>query len=158
ARFCEELSALGGHPHVAPNRDAGTAKVIELVQKHAAKRVLLGRGPVLDTFGLSDRLRVIGVTVLPIDSLTPTSSRDSFFAADVAIGRLDSLIAEPGPTALLSRPGEARSLSLLPPVYVAVAKHSQLIPALFALFHQLALNGASSPPQPILPSCLTLIT
>jgi L-lactate utilization protein LutC len=149
ARFCEELSALGGHPHVAPNRDAGTAKVIELVQKHAAKRVLLGRGPVLDTFGLSDRLRVIGVTVLPIDSLTPTSSRDSFFAADVGISSVDSL---------LSRPGEPRSLSLLPPVYIAVAKHSELIPDLFDLFHQLALNGASSPPQPILPSCLTLIT
>ena len=47
-----------------------------------------------------------------------------------------------------SSPDQPRSISLLPPVHIALAERRQLVPDLFDLFPQLGT----------LPSCLTLIT
>jgi L-lactate dehydrogenase complex protein LldG len=77
------------------------------------------------------------------------SGRDAYFAADLGITGVDYLIAETGSLALFSRPEQPRSLSLLPPVHVAIAERSQLLPDLFDLF-------AITPGE--LPSCLSLIT
>ena len=52
-----------------------------------------------------------------------------------------------------SSPAEPRSLSLLPPLHIAVAGRDQILPDLFDLF---APGRRSN--QPGLPSCLSLIT
>ena len=53
---------------------------------------------------------------------------------------------------LASRPEQPRSLSLLPPIHVAVAERRQILPDLFDLF---ALLG-KGPDE--LPACLSVIT
>jgi L-lactate utilization protein LutC len=145
ARFRDELSAAGGTPHVVPDDAAAAAKVLELV---AARRALVGRGPVIDRLDLPARLRAAGVEVAMADALPPGGERDTLFAADVGISGVDYLIAETGSVAILARPEEPRSLSLLPPVHVAVADRAQLLPDLFDLFAALSA----------MPSCLSLIT
>jgi L-lactate utilization protein LutC len=153
ARFRDEFTAAGGHAHLVADREAAVAEVLALVQSKEARRVLVGRGPFVDTLGLPEHLRALGVEVIPVDTLGPDTSRDPFFAADIGISGVDYLIAETGTIALLSRPGEPRSLSLLPPVHIAVAECSQIIPDLFDLFEQKLGN------EPLdLPSCLSLIT
>jgi len=52
---------------------------------------------------------------------------------------------------LASKPDEPRSASLLPPVHIALAERSQLLPDLFDLFDLFS-------PVSTLPSSLTLIT
>ena len=52
-----------------------------------------------------------------------------------------------------SSPAEPRSLSLLPPLHIAVASRDQVLPDLFDLF-----TSERRPPEPSLPSCLSLIT
>jgi len=148
ARFRDELGAAGGTPHVVGDDEAAAAKVLELVAAKAARRALVGRGPVLDRLGLAGRLRGAGVEVAAADALPPGGERDTLFAADVGISGVDYLIAETGSVAVLARPEEPRSLSLLPPVHVAVADRAQLLPDLFDLFAALRQ----------LPSCLSLIT
>jgi L-lactate utilization protein LutC len=158
ARFCEELTALGGHPHVLQDREAAIAKVLELVKSQSVKQALVGRGTLIDTLGLPDRLRALGITVVSVNKLSPETSRNSFFAADVGITGVDFLIAETGTIVLRSRPGEPRSNSLLPPMHIAVAQRSELIADLFDLFSQFAPGAeATALPSP-LPSCLSLIT
>jgi L-lactate utilization protein LutC len=166
ARFCAECAAAGGLVHVVSDRAAAVAKVVELVRARAARKALLGRGPFLDSLPVADQLRPLGVEVVPVDTLTPATSRDAFFAADIGISGVDYLIAETGTVVLGSRPDEPRSLSLLPPVHIAVAESSQLLPDLFDLFAVFPGVGARSentPPRgaekgPALPSCLSLIT
>src|SRR5262249_40234407 len=103
---------------------------------------------VLDRLDLPGRLRAAGVEVAPADALPPGGERDTLFAADVGISGVDYLVAETGSVAILAQPQEPRSLSLLPPVHVAVADRAQLLPDLFGLFAALSA----------MPSCPSLIT
>src|SRR5262249_5771428 len=135
------------------DRAAATAKVLELVKALSPRRVLLGRGAVLDALDLAAPLRSLGAEVALADELPPGGERDPLFAADLGISGADHLIAETGSLALFARPEEPRSLSLLPPVHVAVADASQLVPDLFDLFDAAVWGG-----RPALPSCVSLIT
>src|SRR5258708_29749480 len=55
-RFSSELKVAGGFPHVVPNRDAAVSAVMDLLRGKSARRILLGRGSVLDTLQLFDVL------------------------------------------------------------------------------------------------------
>jgi L-lactate dehydrogenase complex protein LldG len=144
ARFRDELAAAGGQAHIVPDRAAAVATVLQLVEAKSARRVLLGGGAVIDPLNLGEVLRSRGVEVCD-----PASGRDAYFAADMGITGVDYLIAETGSLALFTRPDQPRSFSLLPPVHVAVADRSQILPDLFDLF---AVDRG-------LPSaCLSLIT
>ena len=151
ARFRDEFTAAGGRFHAAADAEAAASCVLGLIASPEPRRVLLGRGPFVDPLGLPDRLRGRGVEVIGADQVDPDAAREPFFAADVGVSGVDYLIAETGTIALLSRPEQPRSLSLLPPVHVAVADRSQLLADLFDLFEpKLWPDG--------LPSCLSLIT
>jgi L-lactate utilization protein LutC len=150
-RFCDELTAAGGYPHVAADREAARAWISDFVQKMGFRRVLLGRGKYLDSLELADALRGQGAVVDLVDALPAEASRQTFFAADVGISGVEYVIAETGTLAMATRPEDPRSLSLLPPVHVAVAHRQQLLPDLFDLFSQYGVNAP-------LPSCLSLIT
>jgi L-lactate utilization protein LutC len=153
-RFRDELTAAGGCCHVVPDREAAVAKVLELVQSKSARGVLVGRGPFVDSLDSPARLGTLEVEVTAVDTLAFDTSLEPFFAADIGISGVDYLIAETGSVALLAQPGEPRSLSLLPPVHIAVADSTQLLPDLFDLFERLPSEEGT----PVLPSCLTLIT
>jgi L-lactate utilization protein LutC len=150
ATFARAFTAAGGQAHLVPDPAAARAIVLELVRSHAARRVLLGRGPVLDALGLAEALRAAGVEVLHAENPDPAAAREAFFGADLGISGVDSLVAETGTLVLASRPDQPRSLSLLPPVHVAVADRGQIVPDLFDLF------SAELPEK--LPAGLSLIT
>ena len=146
ARFRDELAAAGGFLHVVADTSAAANVVTALLCERSVRRVLLGGGAVIDALDLPGRLRPAGVE-------TATGGRDAYFAADAGVSGVDYLIAETGSIALLSRPDQPRSLSLLPPVHVAVAERRQLLPDLFDLFEERLWAE-----QRELPSCLSLIT
>ncbi len=143
-RFREELAAAGGTTHVVANPAAAVVKVLELVEARLARRVLLSNGTVIDALNLADVLRSRGIEVF-----APTASREEAFMADVGITGVDYLLAETGSLAISSRPDQPRSFSLLPPVHLAIAERSQLLPDLFDFF---ALQ------QQERPACWSLIT
>jgi L-lactate dehydrogenase complex protein LldG len=147
-RFRNELTAAGGFPHLVDDAEAAAAQAIALAQSRSARRVLLGRGEFLDRLGLTARLRSLGVEVLTPEEHAAENCREPFFAADVGITGVDALIAETGSLVFHAAPDRPRSFSVLPPVHIAVAERSQLVPDLFDLFER---TGT-------LPSCLTLVT
>ena len=153
ARFCEEFSTAGGRAHRVPNAEVAIGRVLELVASKSVRRAVLGRNHFVAGLGLAERLGNAGVEVIPVETLSPASSRAALFAADVGISGADFLIAETGTVVLRARPEEPRSLSLLPPLHIVVAERAQLVPDLFDLF-ETNLPGEA----PGLPSCLSLIT
>jgi L-lactate utilization protein LutC len=148
ARFRDELAAAGGVLHLVADETAAVAKVLELVAAKGARRALVGRGAVLDRLGLADPLRAAGVEIAMADALPAGAERDTLFAADVGISGVDHVVAETGSLAVRARPSEPRSLSLLPPVHLAVVERGQLLADLFDLFAALRE----------LPSCVSVIT
>src|SRR5262249_23751625 len=138
--------------------EAAVTKALDLLREQAASKVLLGRGAFIDGLSLEAHLIAQGMTVLTPDNLTAATCRDPLFAADVGITGVDYLVAEPGSVALLPRPAEPRSFSLLPPVHIAVAHYSQILPDLFDLFARLGAKPAEGTGRIKMPSCLSLIT
>jgi L-lactate utilization protein LutC len=147
-RFVEALTRAGGKVYVVRDENGILGKLSELVRGTGARRILLGRSPLLDRLPLQEHLTALGLEVTRVDTLSPTTSRDSCFAAEVGISGVHALVAETGSLVIEARPDEPRSLSLLPLVHLAVAERRQLVPDLFDLFER------ADP----MPSCLTLIT
>jgi L-lactate utilization protein LutC len=154
ARYCQEFQAAGGHVHVVPDPSAAVARVRALLTAAGARRLVVGGGRLLATLDLRRQLHDLGIEVAALGDLTPSTSREVFFAADVGLTGADFLVAETGSIVLRSGPQEPRSASLLPPVHVVVADQTQIVADLFDLF--VALGGPTAATS--LPSCTTIIT
>jgi L-lactate utilization protein LutC len=150
ARFRNEFAAAGGQTHLVGDHTAAAATVLHLVRTRPVRRVLLGGGDILTALQVVPPLREAGIEVVEVG--TQQTSREYFFAADLGLSGVDYLIAETGSVILASRPAQPRSLSLLPPIHVAVAERRQVLPDLFDLF---ALLGKDADE---LPACLSIIT
>jgi len=153
ARFCAELGAAGGKPQRVPDAPTAIRVILDLVRTLAPRRIVLGNSPLLDTLALLGPLKLCGADVVDMQNLPLVRSREVLLAADLGISGVDYLIAETGSIALRSRPEQPRSLSLLPPVHLAVAWRSQILPDLFDLFPPgLAMSEGD------MSSCWSLIT
>lgn len=148
ARFRDEFTAAGGHVHLVPDRATAVGRVVELARAQEARYILLGHGPLLDSLDLAGPLEAAGATVRLVRDTPPDDGRDPFFAADLGVSGVAHLIAETGSLVMMTGPDEPRSLSLLPPIHIAVAERCQILPDLFDLF------DATTE----MPACLTLIT
>jgi L-lactate utilization protein LutC len=149
-RFCDQCTAAGGRVHRVGDTEVGAACVLELVRNMKARRALLGPERILDDLGIAECLHGIGVQTWQPGEAGVDDGREALFAADVGITGVDYLVAETGSVVVSSRPDQPRSLSLLPPVHIAVAHREQIVPDLFDLFGSGKFTA--------LPSCLVLIT
>ncbi len=154
-RFCKELAAAGGYPHVAADQAAAWQVVRDVIAAKGARKVLLGRGGLIERLELPNRLRQEALTVTTVDTLQQPGARDLLFGADIGISNVEHLVAETGSVVMATAPADPRSLSLLPPVHIALADPKQILPDLFDLFD---LFSPVSSPGKLPPSCLTVIT
>jgi L-lactate dehydrogenase complex protein LldG len=148
--FGAAFTAAGGQLHVVADAAAATAAILDLVRSRSIRRVLLGHGEVLDALPIVEPLRAAGIEIL--DVMPDCSESKEWFAAELGLSDVDYLIAETGSIVLASRAEQPRSLSLLPPVHIAVAQRRQLLPDLFDLFAAIGARGED------LPAGLTIIT
>lgn len=122
-RFRHELSALGVENHLADSAEDVRARVAALL---AGRRVLSWDGAVLpyDLGGL-----VTGATL-------GSSPRDEQAAAEVGLTACEAAIAETGSVVVLSGPGTSRTVSLLPPLHVAVVRRGDIFFSMGELFRE----------------------
>jgi L-lactate utilization protein LutC len=155
-RFCSELKTAGGHPHVATDRESAAGLAVDLIRSRGARKVVLSRCPLVDELKLAERLSNCGIENMVVDHLPATRAQEAFFGADVGVSGVYRLVAETGSMVMATSPSETRSVSLLPPIHIALAEANQLVPDLFDLFD--LFSPVPSANQSLPPSCLTLIT
>jgi L-lactate dehydrogenase complex protein LldG len=155
-RFCDELAAAGGVPHLAPDRETAGRIALDLVRGRSVRRAVLSRCELLVRLDIADQLRQAGIDVAVVDELAGGSVRETLFAADVGISGVHRLVAETGTVVMATSPQQPRSISLLPPMHIAIAETAQLLPDLFDLFD--LFSPIPSQEQSLPPACLTLIT
>ena len=151
-RFCTELAGAGGKGHVAADREALCHTMEGIIRTHDVRKILLSRGGLIERLEVGARLKELGLEVTTTDSLALANLRAGLFAAEIGISNVHCLIAETGTVVMASRPNEPRSVSLLPPVHIALADARRFCPIC-------SISSTSSRPSlsPV-PACLTLIT
>ncbi len=132
--FLAELSLVGGIGyHVRGPREA-VDRLRALVSAAGIKRAVMWREQLLLELGIRAALGQAGVECWEMSEEVPESERLTRMAVvDLGITAADYAVAETGSLILCSRPGQARMVSLLPPIHVAFLAPSALVSSLEAL-------------------------
>jgi L-lactate dehydrogenase complex protein LldG len=118
ARFIEELEALGGHGERAGTLEEAREYVLNLARERGADLLVRWDVEYLDELAADGPLREAGVEVAlwrDLPDLGKIAGR-----ADIGLSTATWAIAETGSLVLEHGPGQGRSVTLLPPTYVAI--------------------------------------
>ncbi len=125
ARFLEELEALGGHGVRVGNMREARDHVLSVVRERAAKLLIRWDVEELEELGVDGPLEEAGVEVVAWRDLE--DFREVAGRADVGLSTAAWAIAETGTLVLEGGPGMGRSVTLLPPTYVAVVPVEKIL-------------------------------
>jgi L-lactate dehydrogenase complex protein LldG len=128
--FCERIEALAGKTHRASSAAVARDYVSSVV---AGRCAVLSNAPIL---------RECGIDLLPgvqTGFTDPAELRAACSTAACGITGADYALADTGTLVMLSSPQEARLISLLPPVYIALVARERLLTGLDELLTILPL-------------------
>ena len=125
ARFIEELEALGGHGKRVASREEASEYVLELAREREAKRLVRWDVDELEALGVDGPLGDAGVEVAVWRDLA--DFKEVAGKADMGLSTAAWAIAETGTLVLEGGPGKGRSVTLLPPTYVAVVPVGRIL-------------------------------
>ncbi len=117
-RLLEELEANGGHGRRVSSQEEAREYVVSLAREKGAKLLVRWDVEELDRLGVDDPLEEAGVEVAVWRNLG--NFREVTARADVGLSTAEWAIAETGSLVLTSGLGRGRTVTLLPPTYVAV--------------------------------------
>ena len=118
ARFLEELEAVGGHGRKVADLSEVRDYILSLSEERKARLVVRWDVEELEELGVDGPLEEAGTEVLVWRDLE--KSREVAADADIGLTTAEWAIAETGSLVLAGGPGKGRSVTLLPPVHVAV--------------------------------------
>lgn len=153
-RIVAELTKIGARVHQAASAEATLSYIEELASERHATTIVGWDSDLLREIGLPERLAARSIRF--ITETTEPRFIEVCTGAEMGISGVDYALAETGTLALIAGKGQARSISLLPPVHVAIVKLDQLISdlndliALVQYDHEVAGSSLSS--------AITLIT
>ncbi len=125
ARFIEELEALGGHGKRVESQQQAREYVLELATDRDAKLLVRWDVDELEALDVDAPLGEAGVEVVVWRDLT--DFREVAGKADIGLSTAAWAIAETGTLVLEGGPGMGRTVTLLPPTYVAVVPVDRIL-------------------------------
>ena len=125
ARFIEELEALGGHGKRVENPNEAREYVLELAREREAKLLVRWDVDELEELGVDAPLAETGVEVAVWRGLE--DFREVAGKADIGLSTAEWAIAETGTLVLEGGSGKGRTVTLLPPTYVAVVPVERIL-------------------------------
>ena len=125
ARFIEELEALGGHGERVENPGEAREYVLELARQREAKLLVRWDVDELEELGIDAPLAETGVEVAVWHDLD--DFREIAGKAEIGLSTAAWAIAETGTLVLEGGSGKGRTVTLLPPTYVAVVPVERIL-------------------------------
>ena len=150
---------------VIPCEDIGsvTAAITKLVRERDTewgdpKSVAVWQHPLIQSLNLPDALSEQGVPVFFTDlqNADEVDLRQQIIASYIGITSADFCMAESGTVVMRTRPGQARTVSLLPSIHVAVIELDQIIADLKELYTLLKWDPQTC--KEGLTNCMTFIS
>lgn len=125
ARFVEELEALGGHGRQVRSLEEAREYILDLARERDARLLVRWDVEELEELGVDEPLSEEGVEVAVWRDLE--DFREVAGRADIGLSTAEWAIAEIGSLVLTSGPGRGRTVTLLPPTYVAVVAADKVL-------------------------------
>ncbi len=125
ARFLQEWKELGGHGERVKNLTEAKQYILDLAKDREAKKLVRWDVPELDKLDVDKSLAQAGVEVSVWRDLE--DFREVASAADIGLSTSEWAIAETGSLVLESGPGKGRTVTLLPPTYVALVPVEKIL-------------------------------
>jgi L-lactate utilization protein LutC len=125
ARFIEELEALGGHARRVTSREEACEYVLELAHERATELLVRWDVEELEALGVDGVLSDAGIEVAVWRELA--DFKEVAGKAGIGLSTAAWAIAETGTLVLEGGPGMGRSVTLLPPTYVAVVPLGRIL-------------------------------
>lgn len=127
-----ELARIGARCHRASTVESAYQYIEQVADVRDARAFIGWRTPFLDDTDLPKRLEARGIKF--VTEMTAGELIQQAAAADVGLSGVDYALADTGTLVLVARNGQPRSVSLLPPVHIAVVKPEQVLSGLSDLF------------------------
>ncbi|MCP4687353.1 MAG: lactate utilization protein C [Desulfobacterales bacterium] len=118
------------------------------------KKVALWRHPLIDALNLPEVLAPLGVSAA--ENLSGAGARDEIIASYIGVTSADYCLADSATLVMKTRPGQARSVSLVPSIHVAVIRVERILADLKELYA--LLNHDPAERAEGLTRCLTFIS
>jgi L-lactate dehydrogenase complex protein LldG len=125
ARFIEELEALGGHARRVASGEEAREYVLGLAREREARLLLRWDVDELEALGVDEPLGDAGIEVAVWRELA--DFKEVAGKADIGLSTAAWAIAETGTLVLEGGTGMGRSVTLLPPTYVAVVPVGRIL-------------------------------
>jgi L-lactate utilization protein LutC len=125
ARFVEELEALGGHGKRVESMEEAREYVLDLARERGAKLLLRWDVEELEELGVDEPLKEAGVEVAVWRDLE--DFKDVAASSDIGLSTAEWAIAETGSLILTGGAGKGRTVTLLPPTYVAIVPADRIM-------------------------------
>jgi L-lactate dehydrogenase complex protein LldG len=153
-QFEEEATRIGVHFRRAANLEVACQYIADVSSARDSERIVAWEAQVIGDMGLREKLQQRSVEFLT-ETTDPEFIRRTA-TADIGVSGVDYALADTGTLVLLSCKGQARSVSLLPPVHVAIVKPEQILSGLSDLFPLLRADANAE--DRALSSAITFIT
>ena len=134
-RFRSEITRIGGRFHHATNAESACAYIEQVADAEGARTIICSNARIADEFGIANRLAAKGIAFITDPS--ESDIVENAAGAEIGVTGVDYALAETGSLVLLARPGQPRSVSLLPPVHIALIRPEQIIRGFDELFELL---------------------
>jgi L-lactate dehydrogenase complex protein LldG len=115
-------------------------KLAAYLKAKGCDRVALPNSPLLNQLGLLESLRAAGLDARRWDQIT----LDELYDFDAGITDVYAAVAETGSLVIRASKDHGRSLSLVPPIHVAIVEPRNFLPDLIDLFDKLAIDSCGS--------------
>lgn len=125
ARFLEELEALDGHGKRVASYEEARDYILSLAEEKKAALLVRWDGEELERLSVDEPLNEAGVEVAiwrDVENFREVAGR-----ADIGLSTAEWAIAETGSLVLESGPDKGRTVTLLPPTYVAVVPMERML-------------------------------
>jgi L-lactate dehydrogenase complex protein LldG len=132
--FKRECELVSGCVYVVENAREARHALYDLFKKTGVKRILRAESPVLHHLGLDDLIDSLG-----IEDLSPLQHSDDYGVihinpfkrmaqAEMGITGVDYGLADTGTLVLCAGPEQDRTVSILPPIHVAIMDSGKILP------------------------------
>jgi L-lactate dehydrogenase complex protein LldG len=140
-RFLAEANKVGAFAERVASQEQARYVIVDLAREYQVRTALRTDSPFFDDLLVDASLAAQGMEVFIAGEIAPLSERAQ--AADLGITEADFALADTGTLVIRSRPGQPRTVSLLPPTLIAVVPVSRVVADLAHLFAVLDMKEAT---------------